>query len=118
MRTPVKLLFDNLVVADLELFSYETPWATANALFRDRSLAQKLIDINNFDIFCYELEERELPEDEEEAIWSEKLRSLGLTFKDLEMNKDEHWSVECDDGTIDEVRAIQCYSNGLVKWRA
>jgi len=117
MRTPEKLLFKGKIAASLSKFSYETPWASAYAEFIDDSLGVKLSNCTTFLMYDLDLEEMDLPDKEEEVLWEKKLTELGLTHKDLELDKDEFWSVICDDGTIDDVRAIR-YTNGVLEWRA
>ena len=117
MSKPVKLLFQNEVVAELSGFRYQTPWASAKAVFKNLELAQKLENINIINLFDLDLEDKELPEDEEDRLWNEKLIQLGLTPEDFKLDRDEHWRVVCDDGRIDEVRALKL-SEGIIVWRA
>jgi len=59
----------------------------------------------------------DLSDKEEDSLWEKRLAALGLTHDDLNLNKDEFWSIICDDGTTDKVRAIR-YTNGVLEWRA
>ena len=117
MRTPEKLLYDGLVVATLQKFSYEFPWASAEANFLDDALKNKLESLATFNRYDSELEEMGLSDKEEEALWEKKRSELGLTLDDLKLGDDEPWSVICDDGTKDDVRAISC-EDGWLEWRA
>jgi hypothetical protein len=118
MRTPVKLFYKGDVIATLSQFSYATPWASANAEFNNKSISDKLAGVTAMLTYDLELEEMDLHESEEESLWEAKLVELGLSHKDLNLDNDEDWSVICDDGITDEVRAIRYYTNGLIEWRA
>ncbi|UDL03431.1 hypothetical protein [Marinobacter sp. CA1] len=117
MRTPEKLLHKGKVVARLTKFSYEFPWAYAAVKFENAELGIKLENLAAFKNFDIELEEQELPESEEEALWEKKRSELGLSMEDLKLSRDGLWTVTCDDGTEDEVRAITCV-DGWLQWRA
>lgn len=117
MRIPEKLLFEGKVVAKLRDFSYETPWASARPEFFDTSIQVKLENLAEFRVYDLELEEMELPDEEEEILWENKLSSLGLSHSDLGLEKGGYWTVECTDGTTDEVRSIS-FSCGILQWRA
>ena len=117
MRTPKNLLYKGVVVAELEKFGYEFPWASAKANFIDHQLFHKLETLSSFNRYSEELEDMELSDEDEEELWEKKRLELGLSLEDLKLDSDEFWSVVCDDGTEDEVRALSCEDQWL-EWRA
>lgn len=116
MNKPLTLLLDNQKVATLSGFSFETPWAYATAEFYDVSLESKLQRLANFQAFVAELEQKELPEDKEEILWEEKLVELKLSHSDLELGRDEAFSVEWSDNSVREARSLS-YENKVLMWR-
>lgn len=117
MKIPEKLLYKGSVVATLYSFSYEFPWTLAEAKFIDSDLKDKIENLTAFRQYDIDLEEMCLPDKEEEALWENKLSELGLSHQDLKIDKEGLWSVICNDGTQDPVRAIQ-YDDGWLQWRA
>lgn len=117
MKTLKKLAFKGKIAANLSNFSYETPWASAYAEFMDNALGEKLSNCTSLLVYGFELEAMELSDNEEDSLWEKRLAAFGLTHDDLDLNKDEFWSIICDDGTTDKVRAIR-YTNGVLEWCA
>jgi hypothetical protein len=118
MKTPIELLFKDEVIAEISKFGYATPWASAHCDFKEKELGRKLAAVTAMLMYDLELEELGLSESEEELMWNKKLSELSITSEDLDIDKDEFWSVRCDDQSIDPVRAIRYYNNGLLEWRA
>ena len=116
MKIPEKLLYESIVVANLDQFGYETPRAFARPQFIDPTLEYKLTKLTKFRDYDIELEEMDLPDTEEEILWEKKLTELGLTHDDLNLDKDELWSVLYDDGETGEARSLS-FSNGFLQWR-
>ena len=118
MKTPVKLLFKGEMAATISKFSYATPWASSHGEFIDKELGEKLAAVTAMLMYDLELEEAELSEVEEEIMWEKKLSELGISSSDLDLDKNEYWTVRCDDQSIDPVRAIRYYLDGLLEWWA
>jgi len=81
------------------------------------SLCVQLVSLTVFIIYDLELEGTGLSDEEEDILWKKKLSEHGLSHEDLKLDRCEYWSVICDDGAVDDVRAIH-YENGILEWRA
>jgi hypothetical protein len=117
MTKPIKLLYKGEFAATLSNFGYATPFAIASATFQDESLAIKLIALTTMNQFGIELEEMDIPEAEEERLYDAKQKELNLSSDDYAIKNDKNWSVICEDGSIDGVRAIRFESDGFLEWR-
>ncbi|WP_417503709.1 hypothetical protein [Marinomonas gallaica] len=118
MKTPIELLFKGNPAAKISEFGYATPWASGHCEFKDKEFGRKLAAVTTMLMYDLELEELELSESEEELMWEKKLAELGMTSDDLDLNDDACWAVRCDDQSLDPVRAIRYYNDGLLEWRA
>ncbi len=117
MNTPIKLLFENNLVATINSFSYETPWASGEVEFLDREFFLKLASVTSMSSFDLEMDELNLSDDDEEKLWEEKLSELGITWDDLELDGDERWSILPKGGDEQEIYAVKFYKNGYMDWR-
>ena len=116
MKTPTELLFKGNLAAKISKFRYATPWASGHCEFEDRELGRRLAAVTT--MLMYDLEGFELSEAEEELMWEKKLAELDITADDLDLDDDAFWTVRCDAQSIDLMRAIRFYSDGLLEWRA
>lgn len=117
MRIPEKLLFEGRVVAKLNKFEYEFPWATATAAFIDEQLMNKLKNLSTLRAFTQALEEMDLSDKEEDDRWEKKRAELNLSNDDLDLDNDTQWTVIWNDGSAEEVRALS-YEDGWIQWRS
>ena len=69
MKTPIKLLYKEKLIAELENFGYEFPWACAKPKAADNDMLKKLETLSTFNKYSEELDDMDLSEDEEESLW-------------------------------------------------
>jgi hypothetical protein len=117
MKSPIKLFLDNKEVATIDNFSYETPWASGKIQFHENELFIKLVNVTSMLTFDLEMDELNLPDEEEEKQWESKLSELNLTWADLDLEKDERWAVQARDSDKQNIYALRFYDNGIVEWR-
>ncbi len=116
MKTPIDLQLDNLSVAQITSFGYETPWATGDVIFKDDILFETLIKITSITAFDLELERLGLSDAEEEKRWETKLVELGLSYEELDLDNAGRWSIVPKGGSAQIIYSPKFYP-GYMDWR-
>ncbi len=117
INTPIKLLFDNNLVATINTFSYETPWASGEVTFLNQDFLQKLAKVTSMLSFDLEMSEFDLADEVEEQLWEKKLTELDISWEDLQLESDNRWSIEPKESTRQKIYAVRFYENGYMDWR-
>ena len=117
MKLPAKIFYKGDLVAKLNSFSYDFPWAYGRVSFREEHLFKKACAVTSISDYDLELEALDLSEEDEEKAYTAKLSELGLSEKDLDLDDDGKWSVQVEDKERLVMRAIRFDEKGFVEWR-
>lgn len=117
MKTPIKLFFEGRLVGSINSFSYETPRASGKVKFKNENFFLQLVSVTSMAAFDLEVDELDIPDDEEDILWEKKLSELGITWDDLKLDHDRHWTAQESGGESQNIYAVRFYENGLMEWR-
>ena len=117
IKTDCDLFFEGTRVAKIISFTFETPWASGQVKFIDAAFHQKLINITTYVMYDVEVEARELPEAEEDALLEAKLAELNLVWEDTALQKDGKWAIETTDGDRRPIFAVRFETDGFIDFR-
>ena len=117
MKEPIQLFFKCENIGTITNFGYETPWASGQVKFQDKTFFEKMVKVTSLLSYDLYIEKLCLPDAEEEKLWNDKLQELQLIWDDLRLDDDSNWSIQPQDDDRQMIHAVRFYEDEFMEWR-
>ncbi len=114
IKAPLTLLFNQIQIAMITSYGYETPWACGLLEPRDSALHSRFIQVCEY---LNALEDISEDLSEDDTISNQELTKRGISDDDVEIYFNGEWAIATQNGEIYPITPPQFDPNGFLTWR-